>query len=193
MGAESITVAIATVALAIITFFYLRETSRLRKISEKALTLDVEPKIFVENISSIIKPDYDKRVLNVQALIKIKNGGKSEAIEFEAPYTLSWGKHRIDDKIGPVPYLFPTQGIAYETRIMSVEISETDMAIVKEAIETKKTVIVSKEMPVPIINFNISLKYKDRDGNLHEIPYSWKYIFHKNEWLFSEMLSEEKQ
>ena len=73
---------------------------------------------------------------------------------------------------------------------MSVQISDTDMEIVKEAVETKREVIVSKEMPVPIMTLNISLNYKDRDEVQHEVPYSWRYVFHKNEWLFSEMLPE---
>jgi len=47
MDAASITTAIATGVLALITLFYLCETRKLRKISQKALTLDIEPKVFI--------------------------------------------------------------------------------------------------------------------------------------------------
>jgi len=179
-------VSMATLALAIITFFYLRETSKIRRISEKALQLDLEPKIFIENISSEVKPDYNKNSLEVSAIIKIKNAGKIEGIQFQAPYTLSSGNIKIEGVIGPVPYLFTTQGITYQTKFMSIDISKENMEIVKQSLQVKKPLIVPENF-VPPVSLDISLNYLDKQNKEYKIPYSWTYLFHKNEWIFSEM------
>ena len=47
---SSLVVALATVVLAVITYFYLVETQSLRQIAEQSFIIDTSPKVFLKNI-----------------------------------------------------------------------------------------------------------------------------------------------
>lgn len=180
---SSLLLFIATLILAVITYFYLRETKLIRKVAERSFTIETSPKVFLENIMSIPRLDYDKKEIEVKALIQIKNVGKTEAKDFVAEYTLSSGKMNIEDKIGPIPYLFPSQGVHYETKMLGVTLNEKNLAVAKEAMDTKKALVVPKDFGEPIF-LDLNLRYLDHEGKEQNLPYKCKYIFHTNSWVF---------
>ncbi len=174
---------IVTLALVIITFIYLRETRLMRKIADKTFKTETAPKVFLENIKSFPQLNEKKREIEVTAVFKIKNVGKTEAKNFVGDYSLSSGKGKIEGKIGPVTYLFPTQGYQYETKMLGVSLNKQNFAIAKEALEKKKPLIVPEDFGTPIY-LDLNLKYIDHEGKEQNLPYKLKYIFHANAWIF---------
>ncbi len=180
---SALVLAIATLALVFITFFYLRETRLIRKIANKTFRIETAPKVFLENIKSLPRLNEQKREIEVTAVFKIKNVGKTEAKNFVGNYSLSSGKGKIEGKIGPVTYLFPTQGVQYETKMLGVSLNEQNFAIAKEALEKKKPLIVPEDFGSPIY-LDLNLKYIDHEGKEQSLPYKLNYLFHANAWVF---------
>lgn len=179
---SSSVLAIATLALVVITGLYLSETRLMRKIAYKSFLAEVSPKVFLETPTSVIRLNSPKKEIEVTAVFNIKNVGKTEAKNFVATYTISSGKEQNEGKIGPVPYLFPTQSVPYETKMLRVRLNEEQLAVAKEAMDMKKTLIVPKGFAPPIfLDFN--LRYLDQEGKEQNLPYRYKYIFHTNAWV----------
>jgi len=187
---SSFILVLVTLALAIITFYYLLETKRIRIVAEKSLKVEMLPQVFLENIESYPRLDEQKKEISVTAVFIIKNVGKTEAKNFVGKYKLSSGSANIEGKIGPVSYLFPTQGVRYETKVLSVTLNEKNFAVAKDALESKKPLIIPKDFGQPIY-LNLSLNYLDVNGETIELPYRLKYLFHSNAWIH--ILEEETQ
>jgi hypothetical protein len=173
---------IATFALAVITYFYLRETTRIRKTSEKFFTIETSPKVFLENIEFIPKLNDSTRGIEVTAVLRIKNTGKTEADKFKAKYVFSMGDLRMEKEI-EAPYLYPSQGVQYQTKVLSLSLNEENFSVAKRAQEEKKALIVSENIAPPIF-LNLDLTYIDQEGEEHNIPYKAKYTLHNNSWNF---------
>ncbi len=173
---------IVTLVLAIITFFYLQETRKIRKVAEESLAIENSPQVFLENIE--FEPHLNKSNRNIEiiAIFKIKNAGKTKATEFEASYTFSVGNLNQTDNT-EMPFLFPTQGIQFRTKMINVSLNEADFDIVSEAAEKKLILQVSKEL-VPLVHLDLNLKYIDHLGVEKNIPYKISYTFHSNSWGF---------
>ncbi len=180
---SSLVLAIATLVLVIITFFYLRETRLIRKVADKSFRVETSPKVFLESILCTPHLNYAEKKIEVRATLKIKNVGKTEAKNFVAVYTLSSGRMKMEDKIGPIPYLFPSQGVVYQTKMLDVALNDQQLAVAKEAMDTKKALIVPENFAPPIF-LGLSLRYLDHEGKEQNLPYKCKYIFHTNSWVF---------
>jgi len=180
---SSLLLFIATLILAVITYFYLRETKLIRKVAESSFRIETSPKVFLENITCVTKLNLSKKEIEVTAVFQIKNVGKTEAKDFVAEYTLSSGKMKMEDKIGPIPYLFPSQGVHYETKMLGVGLNEKNLAVAKESIDTKKALVVPKDFGQPIF-LDLNLRYLDHEGKEQNLPYKCKYTFHTNSWVF---------
>jgi len=179
---SSLLLFIATLILAVITYFYLRETKLIREVAERTFRIETSPKVFLGNITCVTKLNVPKKEIEVTAVFQIKNVGKTEARNFQAVYTLSSGKMKKEDKIGPIPYLFPSQGVRYSTKMLSVRLNDKNFAIAKEAMDTKKPLVVPKDFGQPIF-LDLNLRYLDHEGKEQNLPYKCEYVF-PNSWVF---------
>lgn len=173
---------IATFVLAVITYFYLRETTRIRKTSEKSFTIETSPKVFLENIEFIPKLNNSTKEIEVTAVLRIKNTGKTEADKFKAKYVFSMGELRKEKEI-EAPYLYPSQGVQYQTKVLGLSLNEENFSVAKQAQEEKKALIVPENIAPPIF-LNLDLTYIDQEGEEHNIPYKAKYTLYNNSWNF---------
>lgn len=155
---SSLVIALATVVLAAITFFYLLETRSLRQIAEDSLMINTSPKVFLKKISSTPRLNKKKRAIVVTLVLEIVNTGKTEAKDLMGNYTISSGNTKVEDKFGPVQYLFPSQVGSYETKMLTVILDEKQFEIVRKAIKLGKPLIVSPKLVNPIY-FRLNLSY----------------------------------
>lgn len=188
---NSLILAIATVALAIITYGYLKETSLIRKTTEKSFKLDIEPKVFLAEITPIPRLNESKKTIEVTLVLKIKNAGKTEAKEVIVDYKIAYEEGdeqkrktaTVDGTIGPIQYLFTGQEYVKETKILNVKLNEHDLAIVKEAMQQKKPVIITKDA-YPPLSCELKLSYLDQEEEKISYLYKYKYIFHENKLVY---------
>lgn len=178
----TIVTALATIALAFITFLYLNETKKMRAIAQRSFQADLSPKVFLENIKFIPNLNDPKKEIEVTAVFIIKNAGKTQANNFIAKYTFSADRLKIEGEI-KVPYLFPNQGVQYPTKIFGLSLNDANFAVAKEA-QVEKKVLIMPEAIAPPIFLNLSLSYIDHEGKEQNIPYKIKYTFHNNIWNF---------
>ena len=174
---------IVTFALAVITFFYLRETRQIRKTAERSFITETSPKVFLENITSVPRLNQPKKEIEVTAVFLIKNVGRTEAKNFVAEYTLSSGNMKIGGKIGPVPYIFPSQGVRYETKMLGLGLNDQQLAMAQEAMATQKSFIIPVSTVPPIL-LDLTISYLDQQGEEQRLPYKCQYTLHNNAWVF---------
>lgn len=179
---------IATLALAVITYFYLRETRLIRKTSEKSFLIETSPKVFLADIKFERQLNPSKMQIEVIAFFDIKNAGKTEAKNFIAMYIFSSGRARIEGKI-EAPYLFPNQGVQYQTKMFVMSLSKKNFATALKS-TTMKTPLIIPEKITPPIFLDLNLRYVDQEEIEQNIPYKIKYAFHNNKWNF--VIEEEK-
>ncbi len=183
---HSLIITIATVILVIITFLYLIETRKQRLLMSKAVSIDTSPKVFIKNIESKVKPNYETNSIEITTYIKLKNCGKTEAKNVRLPYSIKYGDKKLESIKGPFEYLFPDQISSYSTKFFSIPLDKKNMGIVKQAIESNKPINVPKEYALPVY-LDIKIIYNDLEGNEIETPYSLTYLFYKNMWAPKDM------
>lgn len=103
----------------------------MRQATEKAISIDISPKVFVKTVNSTVKPNFKAETLEITAHITIKNSGKTEAKDIKLAWVLSHDKHKLEDEIGPIQYLFTDQALTYSTKILSLHVSSENLAVVK--------------------------------------------------------------
>jgi len=172
---------ISTAALAILTGIYIFYTHKIADVAEKALLIDTSPKVFLQDIDFKRSLNRSEKKINVSAVLKITNVGKTEAREFKCTYTMSSGKVRIEDELKPMPYIFPTQRLEYNTKIFSVSLSEEEFSAAEEAMEKKIPYLPEKQIEVLL---NLNLQYVDNDGKQRDVPYKIGYSFNNNQMEF---------
>ena len=92
------------------------------------------------------------------------------------------GDLRMEKEI-EAPYLYPSQGVQYQTKVLGLSLNEENFSVAKRAQEEKKALIVSENIAPPIF-LNLDLTYIDQEGEEHNIPYKAKYTLHNNSWNF---------
>lgn len=188
---HSLVLTFATVALAIITLFYLLETRSIRRITERTFLLDTNPKVFLQEIIPKARLNEAAKSIEVSLIFKIKNAGKTEAMEVAVDYQIQSKETdnqksktvTIDGTVGPVQYLFPSQEFVQETKMVVVKLSDTNFEVVKEAMQQKKPIIVPKDL-YPPISCNLQLSYLDQSGGKVSYPYNYEYLFHENKLVY---------
>lgn len=161
---SSLIVVLATVALCIITFFYLYETRLIRAVAKKTFLIETAPKIFLETITPKVSLDEDKKQIAIVSIIKFRNIGKIEAEDFSFRYKLSYKDSHREGEIGPLKYLFPTQQMKYETKIVNIDLNEEQFAIAKKAKDTKMALNVPVNFIEPVF-LELDLSYRDQEDN----------------------------
>jgi hypothetical protein len=179
---SAVIIAIATIVLVFITYFYLRETRLIREIADKSFLLENSPKVFVSKISANAKLNKDKKKIEITAAIKIKNVGKTEAKDLVCSYTFSQSKIKMEETVGPMDYLYPTHQVQYSTKMLDIILNEQQYEIAQEAIEKKATLRVSEDFLKPVY-LTVNLRFFDQEGNETKRDFKFKYLFHLNDWV----------
>ena len=140
---STLIVAIATVALAVITFFYLRETRLHRVSTQEAISIDTSPKVFISAMKPHFTPNLEKNSIDLRTPITIKNSGKTEAKNLNLSYTVKRGQQELKGTPNPWQYLFPGQECVCNTKFLEISIKPEDVPRAKEAIESKKNLTIN--------------------------------------------------
>lgn len=184
---------VLTFALVIITLLYLLETRSIRRTSERTFLIDTNPKVFLEAITPKARLNESTKSIEVSLIFKIKNFGKTEAMEVAVDYKIQSEETNnqksktttIDGTVGPLQYLFPNQEHVQQTKMLSVKLSDKNLKVVKEAMQQKKGIIVPKHL-YPPVSCNLELSYLDRSGSKISYPYNYEYLFHENKLVYQE-------
>lgn len=186
-------VAIATVALAIITLLYLRETKKLRLQTQKAISVDISPMVFIDNVKTVFIMNNKKSCIDVRTSFAIKNSGKTEARNIQFSYVLTYknGKEVRASAI-PAQYLFPGQQCVCNTELITLFVKPEEFIRLKEKLQSKSTIIIKeitflKEVREELegLELSIELKYEDGDGEKVKWPHFFQYSIPKNSWVRS--------
>ena len=181
---SSFILAITTVVLAIITFFYLRETKLIRLVTEKSFKMEISPQVFVKNITSTTHLDSDRSRINVTPFIEVKNSGKTAAKNMNIPYKITVGSVQMTDTLGIISFLYPDQIIRIQMKGFHIGLKKSDLEIVKRAVKEKLKLQVPDNF-VADTPMNLEISYDDNDGNRETIPYVFKYVFRNNSWVIA--------
>jgi hypothetical protein len=188
---HSLVLTFATVALAIITLFYLVETRKQRLLLEKTVAVDTEPKVFIKTVETVAKPDFENSKIIIHTKLVLSNCGKVEARSIRWSYEISQGNQVLKQgTFGPFQYLYPGQTATASIENLRFPFPPEEMEIVKKAVELDKPIIVAGDLQKPVL-LNIELVYEGTGGQLVTVPYKYRYIFPMNAWVFPSQKEQE--
>jgi hypothetical protein len=179
---DGFVVAVATIALVIITSLYLRETKKQRLLTQKAVALDIAPKVFIRNIHSTRKLAPEDKAVKIQTTFKLDNCGKTEAKNVTLRYTLSRLDKVFSGTKGPIEYVFPGQRPSYTTALFGVPLRDEQWESVAQALAAGERPVVSLPKAMPVVQLDVKLEYEDLEGNRIVTPYSFEYHWERNFW-----------
>lgn len=174
--------AIAMCILAIITFFYLKETKKIRQVYEKAFDYEHSPKVFLHDVNSKVQLDEQKKSLVYLTTLKFKNAGKSSALNFEYKYSFVSGSLKKEEKFEQLAYLHPEQGIRIEATFLGVRLDDDSYNIVKKLLNEGKPIVIATPQ-LPSVFLNVTLRYLDQNNNQIEHKYTLEHLPNKNIWV----------
>ncbi|MGB9004938.1 MAG: hypothetical protein WCB96_04360 [Candidatus Aminicenantales bacterium] len=155
----SIVTVISYVALAIITFFYMKETRRIREIAVEDLKIGASPQVFVSNIGTFQTLDEEKKKIAIQAIIQITNTGRTEATNVIIKYKLLIAEHiQIPWESQEAPYIFPNQSLLFNSLSYAIDLNEEDTKSAKSQLENNKKISFRPETK-PKYEMEIKIEY----------------------------------
>ncbi|MGA2534215.1 MAG: hypothetical protein ABSG19_14405 [Candidatus Aminicenantales bacterium] len=176
---------IATLGLAIITYFYLRETKKMRDVASDSLRIDAAPKIFIQSINT--HRDFDKQAkkLFVNATIRINNVGKTEAKNIKIFYEIKiGGSLQIPRQVDTAPHIFPSQSVTFKTLPVFFELNDKDLQIAGEHLE-KKEKMLFPPAPRPAFLLLIKIEYIGYKDEPAAVSYLCEYDWECGDWAMS--------
>ena len=188
---HSLVLTFATVAIVIITFFYLLETKRQRLLLEKTVIVDTQPKVFIKTVETVAKPDFENSQIVIHTKLVLNNCGKTEARNIRWSYEISQ-KNQVLKRgtFGPFQHLYPGQTATASIENLRFTFPPEEMQIVKKAVELSKPIRVAGNLQKPVL-LDIKLAYEDADGQLVTVPYKYRYLFPMNAWVFPSQKDQE--
>jgi hypothetical protein len=160
------------------------ETRRQRLLLEKTVAVETHPKVFIKTMETEAKPDFKNSRIIIHTKLILSNCGKTEARNIRWSYVVSQGdKIKKEGRFGPFQYLYPDQTATASIENLRFSFSESEMEIVKKAVELNKPIVVSGDVQKPVL-LDIELTYESLDGQLVTIPYKYRYLFPMNAWVF---------
>ena len=164
-----------------ITFFYLLETRELRKLGERSFLFENKPKVYIEPIKIGWSLDENRDALQSTNIIRVKNVGKTEALNLRVIYRFITRGVSEDFKTINIVKLYSDQSFRFDHKF-GVNIEHSVYEKIKKAKEVKQE-ISFKEGFIPQINLEISLKFLDFDDNEYEEEFNFVYDAVLNEWV----------
>ncbi len=173
--------ALGTIALAVATWLYLKQTRRMVDIIHKSYHVDFSPKVFISGIKTERTISIKERKFGIKPICEITNLGKTEAKKPEVAYKISWGDLEIKKKIKPASYLYPTQKAFFDTGVLWRSLGDKDIEVAKQAFDSKIKPLIPKEFAPPIL-LDIKLKYLDHEDKKQERPFNFSYNWDSDTW-----------
>jgi hypothetical protein len=181
---HSLILTFATIALVVITFFYLIETRRQRLLLEKTVAVDTQPKVFIKTLETEAKPDFKNSRIIIHTKLVLSNCGKTEARNIRWSYVVSQGDEvKKEGSFGPFQYLYPDQTATASIENLRFTLPESEMEIVKKAVELNRPIVVSGDLQKPVL-LDVELIYETLDRQVVTVPYKYRYLFAMNAWVF---------
>ena len=181
---HSLVLTFATLVLVVITFLYLLETRRQRLLLQKSTDVDTQPKIFFKTIKTVAKPDFENNKITIHTNLVLSNCGKIEGRSIYWKYSITQEKKVLKEGVfGPFQYLYPEQTATASIENLSFSFSPEEMRIVKKAVELGKDIEVAGSLQKPVL-LNIELVYENVNGQKTIVPYTYRYLFPMNAWVF---------
>ncbi|MFC2169655.1 hypothetical protein ACFLRM_03685 [Acidobacteriota bacterium] len=181
----AIITAIATVALARITYLYLKQTINMNKIAERNLQFQAAPKVFISKIMTHQNIDMENKVLKILPDCSVENTGGTEATNLCLAFKIKQAnKDDIKKESEPAPYIFPNQKLSFKASIIKEEILERFLPKAQQSIEKNQPLLLSNDY-APIPYLDITLTYLDHDGKQQEFKYRCDYRWDQGNWGLS--------
>ena len=178
--------ALATIVLALLTYFYMREARGQRRAAQRSITLmeksidfETSPKPYIKDIETIWQVSKSKEnTLEGKTSIKLANCGRIEATNIKLHKVLSKGTLKDDTTISAMEYLYPGQEPILTIGGLEISCSPEVILALKEG----KGLTIPKERQEPI-SLTIDLTFDDDNGNVHPVPYKFEYNYRLHKWV----------
>ena len=153
-----------TFFLVVLTFFYLRETTKQRRLLEETVSVNTRPKVFIKTLDSEAKADFPNSQVVIHTTLSLSNCSRVEGKNIRFSYTISEnGEERKCSTVGPFGYLYPEQVAGFKLEKLSFKLSKEEMKAVKQAIEEDKF-FRAPWHEKRVILLNLTLTYEDEKG-----------------------------
>lgn len=178
---QSLITALCTVVLAMITWRYMLETKKMRKIAADSFQAETAPIVFLEFPAPIRKLDLQTRQFMIIPKGIVKNAGKSTATNLDIEYCLRKGSTRLSKKLLTAPYIYPTQQFILSPEAIAATLSDAVFADMKKIYDEKSEPVLRKDFAEQWF-FDATLKYVDPKKNEQIRLYTFVYHWDQNSW-----------
>lgn len=178
------TLVVATFLLVLITFFYLLETKKSRAALGRTIAVDTQPKVFIKAIETAAQPDYNNNKIIIHSKLILSNCGRTEGKNIRFSYSITQENEVLKEgAFGPYQYLYPDQTANARIGNLSFPIGQNEMKIVRQAYEQNKPILFTGSLQKPVM-LKINLDYEDMSGQKTTVPYTFRYFFAMNSWVY---------
>jgi hypothetical protein len=189
-------VALATVALAMLTYFYLKEVkeqrsltersleevTKQRSLTEKAISLEHAPKVYLQDIESRVTPDYARNELVVHSTLVFFNCGRTEAANLSFSYVFTQdGKELKRSALNEYDRVYPGQSLRFDLENSRIPVNKESMNHIEQAQQTRDILNVPWGYMSPV-TFEMSYSYDDREGRRTSCGDRREYLLGKS-WV----------
>jgi len=178
-----------TIVLAVITFFYLLETKKMRKLAYKTFRVDLSPMVFVDDIKTMAKSNVEKKTLDLETRFYIKNYGKTAAENVRISIEFTSGDSKIVKELESTPYIFPTKTVSFWSNV-SLNLTAEGISKIEAAIAAKKIIKMSPDS-IPLTHMKIDIKYLDHEKNEKSVQGLFRYNGDKDTWDYMTIEKEQ--
>lgn len=188
IGCASLISAISTGVLAVITYYYMRETKAMRNIADLAFQLDVSPKVFISDMSPDIKLNSAEKKIEIATQCELKNVGKTEAKKIQASYLLSVDSVVAEQKSFKscakskiAPSIFPSQAVSFRTEKIFVVLKEEYFEAARNQYDKEKRITFASET-MPHIGLEVRIEFLDHNNSKQGVSYLCTYKWDSITW-----------
>lgn len=165
----------STLILAVLTFFYLMEVAKTRKMTSRVLELEWTTDIGVDLTTSPHVPDLTSKKIHIPYNLTISSVGKLPVNLLGGQLVISLGQETTTHEIKSVEKLGASTRQSFT---FSFSRTETEIA---QASNLDTNTVIEWESPLPEVGAKIKLRYKDGlSGEVREKSFEYKYKF--NQW-----------
>lgn len=187
-GHSTAVVAIATVALTVITLFYLLETKKQRMLTQEAVWVQTSPRVFIKNIEPTLTADYKVSKLIVHTIITFSNCGTTEAKNITWSYIITQDGRELAKRTTRAPGIFPEQNRTTAIHDFRIDLPPKLMQVIQQAQEPNKPIDINPDVLTPYalkpFFLDIKLEYDNPDGKRMSIyQEQFEYLLAENKWV----------
>lgn len=182
LGWDSKIQAIVTVILAYITFLYMRETKRMRKIAERALDIEAAPLVFMQKVDSNKILDENNKKLTLYEVLHITNVGKSPAYDLKVEYRLVSDPVEFSWQYEASPHLYPSEEVLFYVIPFSFDLSDKEVKEIGNRMGKPYALALFPMEPKPSFEIELKIKYLGLNRKPEQVSYLCAYKWDSNMW-----------